>query len=61
MKGVAVKKSIEQACKDVLETIRRELANAEGDERDVYRAFVDAIGSEVDGWKMRLDELDDED
>jgi len=56
-----VKKSIEQACKDVLETIRRELANAEGDERDVYRAFVDAIGSEVDGWKMRLDELDDED
>ncbi len=50
-------KTMEQACKAALEAVRRELADADGDEADVYRYFVDHFGGEIAGWEMRLQEL----
>lgn len=50
-------KTIEQACEAALEAVRRELAEADGDEGNVYRYFVDMFGGEIEGWEMRLQEL----
>lgn len=50
-------KTIEQACKSAIDAVRKELAEAVGDEGDVYREFVDKFGGEIAGWEMRLEEL----
>lgn len=54
-------KTLDQAVNDSLEAIRRNLAEADASETDAYSEFVDKIGSEVDGWEMRLQELAAED
>ena len=49
------------AAQKAVEEVRRLLAASTDDERTTYEAFSELIGSEVEGWEMRLDELDSED
>ena len=37
--------------------LRHTIGKCDGDEKEVLETFIDLIGSVVDGWQMRLDEL----
>lgn len=37
------------------------MADASGDEAEVLEAFSDEVGSMLDGWQMRLEELEEGD
>ena len=52
---------LEDAIKQALNALRATIAIADGTEQEVYAAFADHVGSEVDGWEMRLQELREED
>lgn len=40
--------------------VRRIMGTASGTEEEVLNAFMDEFDAEMEGWKMRLDELEDE-
>lgn len=48
------------AAKTALEKVREILSKTEGSELEVLRVFVDYIGAEIDGWTMRIEELEAE-
>lgn len=48
-----------QCVKRALEAIRHEMSIAKGSERAILELFSEEIGSEVDGWDMRIRELEE--
>ncbi len=52
--------TIKKSTKKCLNYIRDNMAKTPGTETEVLRAFIEEIGSEVDGWEMRLQELKDQ-
>lgn len=50
-----------EAAEQAVNTMRQLMAQCLGeDEKTTLRAFIDAVGSEVDGLEMRLDEIEEE-
>ena len=52
--------NLNEAVEETLNYIRKAVSSASGTEEEVLGAFGDAIGSEIDGWDMRLQEINDE-
>lgn len=51
--------SIESQAKQAVKDLQAAIAKCEGDEAEVLDAFINEVGSHVDGWQMRLDELNE--
>lgn len=50
-----------EAAEQAVNTMRQLMAQCLGeDEKTTLRAFIDAVGSEVDGLEMRLDEIEED-
>ncbi len=49
---------LEEATQKALESVRSFMSQAEGAEAEVLSAFSEEFGTEVDGWDMRLEELE---
>ena len=43
-----------------LEEVRRILSKASGDELSVLKDFAEVFGAEIEGWEMRIQELEAE-
>lgn len=43
-----------------MDEIREEMGRTKGSEKEVLQEFVDFFEPEIDGWNMRLKELEDE-
>lgn len=52
---------IEEAVKSAIEHTRRMISECEGDEKAVFNAFAEEFDAEMEGWNVRIQELEAED
>lgn len=50
-----------EAAKKAVEAVRSIMSQCTDPERVTYEAFDEEFDAEITGWKMRLEELDEED
>lgn len=51
---------VEQAVKKAIEAVNRIMADVEADELTTYRAFAEEFDAMIEGWEMRIQELENE-
>jgi hypothetical protein len=51
---------VKEAVKRALAVTRQMIAASDGDERSVYEEFFGEFEAEMEGWKMRVSELESE-
>lgn len=47
------------AAKTAIDYVRNMISQADGEELEVYQAFLEEFDAEIEGWEMRVQELED--